>query len=289
MEGYLLIILFTLLNLGESVVVKNYAKRYGDGGMLMNSVIAFFACIFFVITDTGGFYAPAEMIPLALINTVLYASGFYFTYVAYRIGPYGLTRLISSFSLLFSISYGIIFLNEPTTAFTYIGIALILAAGALVNSSKKSGESDDVRVSFKWFICVLISVIANGFISILTRMQQIQFENACSYEFQIISIGGSCIILLILGLINDRRKLKNVAKNGIFFGMASGQFNGSKNFVTLAIYLFLPLSVISPTETGLNLVVAFLTSVFIYKEKYSLLQKIGVLCGAIAVVLLALK
>ena len=30
--GYLLILVFTVLNLGESMVVKAYAKRFGSGG-----------------------------------------------------------------------------------------------------------------------------------------------------------------------------------------------------------------------------------------------------------------
>ena len=114
MIGFLLIILYTVCNLGESIVVKEYAKRHGSGGMLMNAVIALFAALFFLITDTDGFYVPEGMLPLALANSLFFAIGFYFTYVAYQIGPYGLTRLISNFSLLFIVVYGIIFCtNRP--------------------------------------------------------------------------------------------------------------------------------------------------------------------------------
>ena len=97
--GYLLIVVFTLLNLAESIFVKTYAKRHGSGGMLMNAIIALFASSFFLITDEGGFYAPTEMLPYAIINALLYAAGFYSAFVAFKIGPYGLTRLISNFSL----------------------------------------------------------------------------------------------------------------------------------------------------------------------------------------------
>ena len=290
MEGYLLIILYTFLNLGESIVVKSYARRHGDGGMLMNAVISFFASVFFAITDSGGFYAPADMIPLAVINAFLYAAGFYLTYVAYMIGPYGLTRLISSFSLMFSIFYGIIFLDEPTSAFTYVGISLTVAAMLLVNCKKGTKDREDTaKPSAKWLVCVAISLVANGFISILTRMQQIQFNNLCSNEFQMISTAGAFLLLAVIGLITDREKLGKIGGHGILYGVGAGLFNGAKNFVTIAIYLFLPLSVISPTKTGLGMIVAFITSVFFYKERYSLLQKIGVLCGTVAVVLLAIN
>ena len=78
------------------------------------------------------------MIPYALINVVLYASGFYFAFLAFKVGPYGLTRLISNFSLMFGIFYGIVILNEPTTPFTYIGITMIVAAMFLMNYVGKS-------------------------------------------------------------------------------------------------------------------------------------------------------
>ena len=294
--GYLLILVFTVLNLGEGMLVKAYAKRFGSGGMLMNAVIALFASLFFLISDflkpeTRGLYVPLEMLPLAIINCCLFASGFYFTFLAFKIGPYGLTRLAASFSLLFTIFYGIFFLHEETTALTYVGITMIFAAMFMINykpRAKGEGAAEENGISLKWFLFLMTSMISNGFIGILTKMQQIRFENACSNEFQIISIGGSCILLAALGLIIDRDKLGGVAKNGLLYGFGAGICNGAKNFVTLAIYLCLPLSTVSPVKTGVGMISAFLVAVLFYKEKYSTLQKLGVLLGAVAVVLLAL-
>lgn len=285
--GYLLIIVFTLLNLGESVAVRTYAKKHGSGGMLMNAIIALFATLFFVITDTGGFYAPAEMIPLALINVCMFGAGFYLTFIAYRIGPYGLTRLISTFSLLFTIFYGILFRNEKPSVATYIGIVLIFVAMILINYKKKD-ESEEKGVSFKWFLCILTSTVANGFIGILTIMQQDRFGGACDNEFQIISIGGSCILLAILGLILDRGKLSYIMKHGSLYGSIAGVFNGAKNFLTLVIYKLLPLSILSPMKTGLNMVATFVMALCVYKEKYTKRQLIGVALGVFAILLLAI-
>ena len=288
--GYLLIVVFTLLNLAESIFVKTYAKRHGSGGMLMNAIIALFASSFFLITDEGGFYAPTEMLPYAIINALLYAAGFYSAFVAFKIGPYGLTRLISNFSLTFSIFYGIFFLNEPTTAFTYIGIALIFVAMFLINyKGKSAGDTAEGGISLKWFIYIIITVLSNGFLSIITRMQQIKFDNACSNEFQFIAIGGSFIILATIGLITDRHRLGPILKHGTLYGIGAGICNGAKNFVTLAIYLYLPLSTVSPLKTSLGMIAAFVVSLIFYKEKYTKRQVLGVLCGVIAVVMLTLK
>lgn len=283
--GYLLIIVYTLLNLGESVFVRTYAKKHGSGGMLMNAIVALFATLFFVITDADGFHAPAEMIPLAILNAFLFGAGFYCTFVAYKCGPYGLTRLIGNFSLIFTIFYGIFFLNEQPKIATYIGIVMIFAAMVLINYKKK-GE-DEMGISLKWFILVMISMVANGFIGVFTRMQQIRFNDTCSSEFQIISIGGSFVLLAIIGLILDRDKLPYFLKHGSIYGVGAGIFNGAKNFLTLVIYTLLPLSIVSPMKTGLGMLATFALALCIYKEKYAKKQIIGVILGVVAVILLA--
>lgn len=290
MVGYLLVLLFVALNMGESIVVKAYTKRHNSGGFIMNAIIALFACAFFAITDKGGFYFPLEMIPYALVNVVFYSCGFYFTFIAFKEGPFGLTRLIANFSLLFPIFYGIFFLREPTGVFTYVGIALIAVAMFMMNYSKKGSDTQNQegKVTLKWFIFIMISTISNGFISVVTRMQQIKFDDACSNEFQMISLGGSFLFLAIVGLINDRKNLGYVLKNGTLYGAASGILNGAKNFTILYIYNYLPISTVSPLKAGLGIIASFLLSVIAYKEKYSILQKIGVALGAVAVVLLTI-
>lgn len=285
--GYFLVLLYCLFNLGEGILVKNYAKKHGSGGMLMNAIIAIFSFFFFLVSDRGGFYSPKEMIPLAIINALLYATGFYLTYIAYQCGSFGLTRLISSFSLLISVFYGIFFLNEEATVLTYIGIALTFVAILLINYQK--GESGEVpTASFKWLFCILISTLANGFISVLTRYQQIKFDNTCSNEFLSISLGGSFVILALIGIITERKNLAYIARHGSLCGLACGLLNGAKNLTTVFIYLFLPLSVFSPMQLGIGMILTFLSAFIIYKERYTPSQLVGVALGASAVILLAL-
>jgi len=288
MIGYLLIIVYTLLNLGESVIVRTYARRHGSGGFIMNAITALFAALFFLVTDKGGFYAPVEMLPLAAINICLFGAGFYFMYIALQCGPYGLTRLISGFSLLFTIFYGIIILKEDTSLLTYVGIVMIFAAIVLINYQKSGGEDEQKGLSVKWIVSVTLTLVANGFIGILTRMQQIRFDDACSNEFQFISIGGSFVLLAVIGVIVDKNKLGTVLKSGTLYGAAAGIFNGAKNFLTLIIYLHLPLSVVSPTKTGMSILATFVMALLLYKEKYTKLQYLGVILGGSAVILLAL-
>lgn len=287
MIGYTLIVLFTLINLGESVIVRTYGRKHGSGGLILSSITSLFASVFFFVTDKGGFYAPTEMIWLAVINACLIVAGFYGTFAAYQNGPYGLTRLVSGFYLLFTIFYGIVFLKESTTVMTYIGIAMVIAAMVLINY-KKSDEKAEKRGSLKWLFWVLASTVANGFIGIITRYQQIRFEDACSNEFQFVSFFGGFVLLALIGLVVDRDKLGRVIKTGSLYGFGAGILNGAKNFLTLVIYLCLPLSIVSPLKMGLGLVGSFAVAFLMYKEKYTKKQLLGVAIGAVAIIILTI-
>ena len=287
MIGYILIVLFTLINLGESVIVRTYGRKHGSGGLILSAITSLFASVFFLVTDKGGFYAPTEMIWLAVINACLIGAGFYGTFAAYQNGPYGLIRLISGFYLLFTIFYGIVFLKESTTVMTYIGIAMVIAAMVLINY-KKSDEKSEKRGSLKWLFWVLASTVANGFIGIITRYQQIRFEDACSNEFQFVSFLGGFVLLALIGLVVDRDKLGRVIKTGSLYGFGAGILNGAKNFLTLVIYLYLPLSIVSPLKMGLSLVGSFAVAFLMYKERYTKKQLLGVAIGAAAIIILTI-
>ena len=287
MIGYILIVLFTLINLGESVIVRTYGRKHGSGGLILSAITSLFASVFFLVTDKGGFYAPTEMIWLAVINACLIGAGFYGTFAAYQNGPYGLTRLVSGFYLLFTIFYGIVFLKESTTVMTYIGIAMVIAAMVLINY-KKSDEKAEKSGSLKWLFWVLASTVANGFIGIITRYQQIRFEDACSNEFQFVSFLGGFVLLSLIGLVVDRDKLGRVIKTGSLYGFGAGILNGAKNFLTLVIYLYLPLSIVSPLKMGLSLVGSFAVAFLMYKEKYTKKQLLGVAIGAAAIIILTI-
>jgi len=288
--GYILCVLFVVINLLEGIVVKNHTKKYGNGGTVVNALTCLFSMIFFIVTEaleTDAFYFPPGLWIYGGISIIMFAAGFYFTYVAYKIGPFGLTKLLSTFSLVFPIVYGLVFLNEEGGASSFIGIALMVAAAVLINIKRE--ESDEKqRITLKWLLFIIISAVANGMISVLSRMQQISFDNATSNEFMIISLFGSFIVLSIWGVLKEKRGIGLVIRDGALTGALAGVLNGAKNFITLLVYLYLPLSIVSPLKTSLSMIATFAVSYLLYKERYGRLQLVGVVLGAASVVLLSL-
>ena len=279
--GTFLIAISLLVHQAEGVVVKEYGKRRESGGTFFNAIICFFSMIFFVVTDKGGFYFPRALLTYGILSCLAYAGGFYFMYLALRIGSYANTKLVSSLSGIVIIIYGIVFLNEESNVITWIAVFLIFLSVFLMNYSGKSEE----KINLKWLFYVLLTVVTSCVIGITKREQQLRFEGACDNEFMIISLFGAFVFLFIYGFISEREKLKTAVKSGMLFGAIAGAFNGASNLLSLIIYNFVPISIVSPVSTGGGLVLSFVVSGVLYKEKFSPRQIVSAVIGVIALVL----
>jgi len=276
----LLILLGVVLNQCEGVAVKEYAKRNGSGGMFFSGVICFFALIFFVVTDKGGFYFPHKLFYFGLVNCVCYAIGFYAMYMALKLGSFANTKLVSSLTGAVTIAYGILVFDEPVGRFTYPAIALVFLSIFLMNYKK--GEH---RFNFKWLFWALMVVVSNAPIGILKREQQILFDGKCDNEYMIITLVGASLFLFVTSAFRERKSIAVVFKKGILYGALAGILNGAGNFLNLIIYSFVPLSLASPISSASALVMSFLISSFIYKEKFSKRQIVAAAVGTLSVVL----
>ena len=285
MLGMLLIFGAISAHQAETVLVRNYGKKYGAGGFFFNAIICFAALCYFFVTDKGGLQFPPKLWVYGLINSAMYAIGYYTGYVAYSTGSYALTKLFMSFGILISIFYGIVFLNEPTTVLTYISFALIIAALVLVNYRKKSAND---KISLKWIINIILMVASNAAISIIGKMQYAAFDGNFKNEFLIISLAGATVVLFVLGFLLERDSFKKTFKYGLLYGGGAGVLSGINNLITLGVYAYLPISVVSPVKSGFNMALSFAVSVFLFKERFTKRQLVGVLIGILAIVLINL-
>ena len=284
--GMFLIVASLLVHQAESVVVKEYGKRYGKGGMFFNAIICLFALVYsFVAEFFSGeyeFYFPKQLWSYGIISGICYATGFYAMYAALKTGSFGLTKLLSSFGSIIPIVYGVVFLNEQPTKFTYIAIVLVFVSVFLMNH-----KSTDEKANFsvKWLVCVIASIIANAGIMIVAKSQQLVFDTKCSNEFLIISYALAVVFLVIFGIIYERGQFKSTIKGGSVYGLLAGVFNGMNNVLVLLTYLYVPLTIITPVKGALGLVISFVLSVLLYKEKFTKKQIVSVVIGIIAAVL----
>ena len=288
----LYLLIYATAHQGEVMLVRRYGKKHGEGGMLFNGVICLFAMIFFLLTDSDGFHFVPDLWVYGIANAILYAAGFYYAYVAYGTGNYFLTQTITSMQFMIPIIYGLAFLREPANWLTYASLGFSLASVALMcyarwekSDQSKAGGS----VSAKWLIATLITLFSNGLISVLAKMQQTRFEKLHSNEYMVITLAGAFLSLLLMGVVIEKKSIKNTFKQGIVYGMGAGLLNGLKNALNLLLIAMVPLSVLTPVRKGVGIVFAFLVSFLLYKERYTKLHYLSILLSVIAIVLMQLS
>ena len=88
--GYLLIILKTFANIGESVLIKKYNAKHTAGGMFFTGILSLFALVFFLVSDKNGFSFPREMLPYSVAFGLIYCISYFLTFVALACGPFTL-------------------------------------------------------------------------------------------------------------------------------------------------------------------------------------------------------
>lgn len=285
--GALLLAIDMIAQQGESMIVKRYGKKHGAGGMFFNAIICLFAMVFFFLTDKNGLCFPKELWLYGIISCLMFATGFYTMYVALQLGSFVASKLLSSFSGVISIVYGILFLKEPAKFTTYLAIVLVFVSVFLMQWKKPSATEPAEKKGFsaKWLVCILLTAVSNGFIAVISRMQQIRFDNAYDNEFMILSFAGACIALFIMGFAMEREKFRDIFKYGLAYGAGAGLINGAKNLINLWIYLYIPISIATPLKTGLGFILSFVISILFYKEKFTKQQLISVIIGIIAILL----
>ena len=283
--AYLLILVKSLTNISESVLIRKYTDRHTSGSMVFTGVISLFAMLFFLLTDRDGFHPDPAILPYAIAFGAIYCLAYLLTFVALACGPFTLSMLIISYCLVFPIVYGIVWLGEELTLLMCIGFLLLTVSLYLVRGTMADEEH---KITAKWAVSITVVCVGNGVLSILQKMQQLRFDNGQNHEFMAISLALSAVLLLAIGIVNNRRNLKEVVRYGLPYAGAAGISNGATNLLSLWINTLLPISVSSPISSGVKIVMSYICSGLLLKESYSRRQIIGVAVGAAALICLSI-
>ncbi len=280
MSAFYLITIITLLA-AQHVGQKEYNKRTAAGGKyLYGMIVSLFAAVFFVLTS-GGLTWDAQVLPYSAGFAAAYGIGTAGGVAAVACGSLSLTTLITSYSLMIPTLYGLIFLNDAVGAGFFPGIVTLALSLVLINK-KDDGEA----ISLKWVICVTLAFIGNGMCSVAQKMQQVASGGAYKNEFMIIALIFVAIGMGICSLKSERAMAKEYAKNAWYVAALTGIFNGIVNLFVMILSGIMPVAVMFPLISAGGIILTYVISRFIYKEKLSKLQLTGFVLGVVSVILL---
>ncbi|HNF72385.1 MAG TPA: hypothetical protein PLP34_08225, partial [Chitinophagaceae bacterium] len=242
-------------------------------------------CIFSGHWPVGEQTLHQEFFPWALLMGALFIS--VFNLIAWSSLKTGvtITQSANRLSLVIPVLFAILFLNEQMSALKAVGVLLAIPAVILV--SKKSGERNAESLKAWEYLIPFILFISSGVIDTLTKFVQQGYlrHDADANSYLILGFMSAFVIgLLALVYLVSRGRKKFHPKN-----LLSGMLLGIPNYFSIFFLVkalqsnALSSSAIIPIN---NIGVLFLSAIigmFIFKERLSRLNLVGLFCTLLAI------
>ncbi len=292
---YFLMIVCVITCTIQSPFKKIYQNKTKKGTYLFTAMIQLVAALFFLGAGLfdGGLTYEWGVLPYSLVFTFGTTMCCITSITSLRYGSLALTSLFASYSLMLPTLFGFFYFKDPVFVSQLIGIAFLLVSLYLTNMGRKTADDDmgkKEKGNFKkWLPLVIIMAVTNGMCAITQTLQQDRFEGAYKNEFMMVALLVSFTVMLILGLFTERKDIKTVMELGAIPAVLTGAANGATNLLVMVCTATIAASVFFPVISGGGMVLAYIISVTLFKEKFTTMQKIGILLGIASLVFLNLE
>lgn len=294
--GYLIIFCASALNGICNVLGECYNRRVKTADSFCYTIIISLIVFLFYLAY-GGFSFGWDLLTFltACAYGLCYSLTFVFMLKALEYGYVSLVSLIMAYSLMLPTIFGIFFYKEYPSVWFYIGLALLVAAVFLIRKKdpkeKEKTEQTQKKVVGKWIVYAFIAMIMNGALSILQTYQQKSTGGEFRSEFMmtamIIVFAFSAIKIAITARSNKESVVVNF-KKGWWVAAIYGIANALLNLLVMVAVGLLPSGIIFSTICGVSLVITFIFSVTIFKERLNPAQVIGFIIGLCSTVIMNL-
>ena len=265
----------------QSLFGKRNVKTATDALFFNGLVFAFSAVIFLPgigdLTPRTTFFGAI----FGLLSVL-----FQLTYLkALSTGAVSLTGMIVNLSMVFSIGVSVIVYHEPLTPFRIAGILLTIVS-FLVCTDFKPKE----KLSSKWFLLASLASLANGGIGVNQKIFSSAMDSSsmsyvsCGYLF---ACGISAVFFLVCRLRGEKITFA-LDYRPFLFAFLTGGILGFFQFLNTYAVSVIDGTLLFPAYSGGGIIMATLSGVLLFRDKLSGKQKISLLVGFVAILLMTL-
>lgn len=205
--------------------------------------------------------------------------------MAFNVGPVAITGTIIYFNMLLPLLFGIVYLNEPVTVFKVTGILMILIAFILLSKKEK-----DKKFSFKWLALIMCAFITAGSGTVLQSLFKTLPSAHQRNEYLVVNYTFAAIVCFVVAMLmkkKDKTKME-INRYTILGPIAIGVVLGIYQVLTMYGLAIMDVSIFYPIMSALSVIFLLITGIFVFKERPTVTQYIGVGIGVIAVILVNL-
>lgn len=283
---YLLLAVAIVLNASQNFITKQYnLKTETPNTYVYTGIVAFFAMIFFVITSRGKFEFNIQVAGYSAVFALFYSMAIVGTVQAIRIGSLSITALLNQCSLIIPTLFGLVVLNDDVGHIGYIGIAALFTALVLVKPKYSDGLNSEKKISSRWLFWMAIGFAGNGMCSTVQKLQQLKYDGCYKNEFMMIAL-FIVFILMFVAAKPNKTDIKRDIVDTLKYSPVNGIANGACNMLIMVLTGLLPTAVLFPSVSAGGMILTFIISLTVYKEKLPARQLIGYVLGVISIVLI---
>ena len=297
----------TVQNIFKQKFNEKCAKSSAYFFSAMTSAVAMLFFILINLFYSKDWFYNAELLVPSAAFAVSYALATVFSVLAILYGPLAKTSLIISCSLLVPSLYGIFVqgiyikvvrdgtatlaeaMRSALSPTLILGTIFLVITLFLVNYEKKENNAEEKKVTLKWLIYVTLAFVGNGMCSTVQTAKKDFYGVEGGNMFMIVAL--AIVVVLLFGAAflfkGQRVAIKDTAEKGWFLALLCGAANGLTNFfVILLTSNDFPAAILFPVVSGGGLLMIFLWSVLVKKEKFTIYQYVGYALGVVSLVLL---
>ena len=224
-------------------------------------------------------FGKAELI-FGIIYGTVQAMFLFFKMKAMSSGPVSVTSVVSNCSMVLTTILGILIFNEDVSILQMVGATLILLSVFLCVDPKA-----DMKMTLKWKLYCIGFFFFAAAVGVIFKLFS-KAEGSGS-SMMIISAITMVISLMLLSFLIERKP--HITGKQAIFALLCGALSCGYNRINLYLSGELPSVVFFPVFNGSIVLLSSLSGMFIFKEKLSFKQMLGILTGICAIIILAVK
>lgn len=290
---YFLLFFSALVCTLSSTVMKIFSNRKPSRAFNAFAVSMFSLFSGIVLLIWGGFgqISAFSLLLGIAFGTLIFLNGF-FSFLAFASGPWSYTFLIICLSMLMPTFSGAVFWQEHITLQQYIGTALVVLCFLLSVEKVK----DEKKANLKWIIFTAIAYLTSGSVGIMQKIHQSSAHADELNGFLIVSFAAGAVLSGICAIIFTRTEgfedhnltSKEMVSSFAMF-IIIGTATATMHKLNLYLSGVMDAAVFFPVVNGGPLILTSLIAFTVFKEKLSKKQWVGLVIGAVAVLLLTVK
>ena len=267
----------------QNSLFKAFSKNNSNGDSAVNSfnltIYLLCAVSFGIILLTGSMsvYSAA----LGLFFGIFTALSYHYKILALSKGPMHLTLLLTTSSMMIPTMSGVFFGEK----FSFVKLIIVFLLIFFIYLSFE--KNNRTKIGGKWFLYCLISFFALGAVGVLQKTHQTSAHKGESSGFLFVAF----FFAAIWCLLKSKGKIDKVflqRKTNLIMALFCGGCTFAMNYINLKLSGMLPSQLFFPLVNGSGIVFSSLLSVFLFKEKLTARQTIGLVGGIVSLVAICL-